>query len=222
MFSVCKTEATMMKSEASAKYRPAQILDRASISWYSRPKASQRGTCLRPKPKNHLCGSRTLGFGTPSRRNRSGLKSSGSGYSLSSRDIALETPRRVSAGHVQRKGDVPCIWDQYRPLRDEVSAHFNVFARDMRDTEYSNIVPSKALLYNRLNVREVRSIRKVGEAAGANDRVEFGLCFLLHIGVHSHGQEERLHRRECLVGSAMSVSRMHRKREKYEPYQHQL
>ena len=92
----------------------------------------------------------------------------------------------------------------------------------MRDTEYSNIVPSKALLYNRLDVREVRSIRKVGEAVGANNRVKFGLCFLLHIGVHGHGKEERLHRRQCLVGGAMSVPRMHTKREDYEPYQLQL
>ena len=79
MTSVWSTDATIMKREASARCRPAHILDAVRGPGETTSLRKFQDTDLLPKPKKYFRGSLTFGLGLPSTRNRSGLNSSGSG-----------------------------------------------------------------------------------------------------------------------------------------------
>lgn len=76
----CSTLAMVRKTTSSAKNLPGQILKPSSRSQYAYIIVSRTEAYLLPKPQQTLAGS---GFGF-SPRKRSGLKFSGSGYTVSS------------------------------------------------------------------------------------------------------------------------------------------
>lgn len=73
-----RTEATIRYSDSSAKCRPGHTLLVGRLDSTDKAPRERQGTCLLPYPNAKAYGSRAVSSNLPSRRNRSGLNSSGS------------------------------------------------------------------------------------------------------------------------------------------------
>ena len=85
---------------------------------------------------------------------------------------------------------MPCVREQGRPFRDEVTAVLSVFLRAAGVPKRRDVVPAQTLLEDRIEVRQRRPVLVSGQAVRADHGVEFCLRPLLHVWVQGHGKKE--------------------------------
>lgn len=85
---------------------------------------------------------------------------------------------------------MPCVREQGRPFRDEVTAVLGVFLRAAGVPKRRDVVPAQTLLEDRIEVRQRRPVLVSGQAVRADHGVEFCLRPLLHVWVQGHGKKE--------------------------------
>lgn len=86
--------------------------------------------------------------------------------------------------------DVPVVRQDQRALGDAVAADNVVLGCGVGQREGRYGVPAVCFLDDGIDVGEFSFVAAVGEAGGADDAVEFFLCFLLDFGEYGHGEEE--------------------------------
>ena len=98
---------------------------------------------------------------------------------------------------------MPSVCEDDRACRDKVPVELVVFHGGVWDAEWNRVLPSEALLDDRIHVRQVATVWVVRQPVRTNDGFEFCLCLGHDFWVERHGEEERLKRRNCLSGSTV-------------------
>ena len=162
---------------------------------------------LRPKPNTKPARSSLVGSSSPSAfRNLSGLNFSGSGNSsvLCASDLCGRARQAPCAVLWEEREGVPEVRHDDGPGGDEVAVVVVVGGRAVREPDRRADVPPRDFLEERGSVWQRRPVLKLWEAVVSYDAVQFLLGFLLHLGVHRNGQQERLQRVICLCAQTRS------------------
>ncbi len=79
--------------------------------------------------------------------------------------------------------DIPCVWERHCACGDEVAIVLVVFYHCVGEAQRCCVLPSDALLDDRIDEWEGVAIGQVGEAVGSDGRRELCAGPLLHFRV---------------------------------------